>query len=55
MGFAEPSTGKQTVVVDFSQVITSKCVVVLGVSEIRTSIACLIVLRTKQCSNWFLF
>ena len=29
--------------------------VVLVVSEIRKSIACLIVLRTKQCSNWFLF
>ena len=55
MGFAEPSTGKQTIVVDFSKVITSKCVVVLVVSEIRKSIACLIVLRTKQCSNWFLF
>ena len=29
--------------------------VVLVVSEIRKAIACLIVLRTKQCSNWFLF
>ena len=29
--------------------------VVLVVSEIRKSIACLIVLRTKDCSNWFLF
>ena len=28
---------------------------VLVVSEIRKSIACLIVLRTKQCNNWFLF
>ena len=55
MGFAEPSTGKQTIVVDFSKVITSKCVVMLVASEIRRSIACLIVLRTKQCCNWFLF
>ena len=55
MGLAEPRTGKQTVFVDFSQVIASKCVVVVVVSEIRKSIACLIVLRTKQCSNWFLF
>ena len=29
--------------------------VVLVVSELRKSIACLIVLRTKQCCNWFLF
>ena len=29
--------------------------VVLVVSEVRKSIACLIVLRTKQCNNWFLF
>ena len=29
--------------------------VVLAVSEIRKSIACLIVLRTKQCSNRFIF
>ena len=29
--------------------------VVLVVNEIRKSIACLIVLRTKQCSNWFPF
>ena len=29
--------------------------VMLVVSEIRKSIASLIVLRTKQCSNWFLF
>ena len=43
MGFAELSTGKQTIVVDFSKVITSKCVVVVVVSEIRKSISCLIV------------
>ena len=29
--------------------------VVLVVGEIRKSIVCLIVLRTKHCSNWFLF
>ena len=29
--------------------------VVLVVSGIRKPIACLIVLGTKQCSNWFLF
>ena len=29
--------------------------VVLVVGEIRKSIACLIMLRTKQSSNWFLF
>ena len=32
-----------------------KMLVVLVVSEIRKSIACIIVLRTKQCSNWFLY
>ena len=32
-----------------------KMLVVLVVNEIRKSIACLIVLLTKQCSNWFLF
>ena len=43
MGFTELSTGKQTIFVDFSKVITSKCVVVVVVSEIRKSISCLIV------------
>ena len=36
-------------------VVFSKMLVVLVVSEIRKSIACLILLRTKQFSNWFLF
>ena len=53
MGFGGISTGTHIFVVVFSSYFTM--LVVLVVSEIRKSIACLIVLRTKQCSNWFLF
>ena len=51
MVFGEPSTGKHIFVVVFISYF--KMLVVLVESEIRKSIACLIVLRTKQYSNWF--
>ena len=56
MGFGEPSTRKQFFVAVLSSYFKMLVMlVVLVVSEIRQSIACLIVLRTKQCSNWLLF
>ena len=54
MGFHEPSAGKQIFVVVFLLCSYFKIIVVLVVSELRKSIACLIALRTKQCINWFL-
>ena len=49
MGFGEPSTGKHVFVVVFVSCYF-KMLVVLVLSEIRKSIACLIVLRTKHVS-----